>query len=297
MRFNRIFWIFFWFVAGSSCVKEISVGGKDEYPDAFFLNAFLNSDSAARVQLGKVSGISEGYQFIGDARVVLISGGQRFPMLYREMGWYENGLFVTYPNDTVTLEVTHRNKRFMKTIRVPPRVAVSSVITFPLVTGFTGRTTGFRMRFTDSAYIENYYRLWVEERYLKYLYNSQGELNDSVTLVRKLPIAGNELSFIRNVYNTYATRELLFSDETFNGLSKVFEFHRSAPLKQDERSILFRVVLENMGRDLYDYYNLRNAHIWQQSSITQTPTTVRGNIQGVYGILGGYQSAEYVLVP
>jgi hypothetical protein len=280
----------------TSCVKELPSGQTGEKPDAYFVNAFICSDSLARVQLGKVSGISEGYEFTADAAVTLVVSGQRFPMTYRGAGWYENGLFSSMPGDSVLLEVVRGNVKFGKSIQVPSRVSISNVQTFPVVVGFSGRTLGFRLRFVDSAVQENYYRLWVVERYMKYLTNSAGTINDSLILERKLPISGNELSFLRNPYNVYANREVLFSDETFNGLNTVIEFHRSLALKSDERTLTYRVVFENISEALFTYYNMRNAHIWQQSSITQTPTTVKGNLEGVYGIFGAYQVAEYVVV-
>ena len=294
MRLLFYFWVL---ISLGSCVKEIGVADQAEYPNAYFINSFINSDSAAKVQLGKVSGVSEAYHFISDAELTFIVKGIRFPLTYVEMGWYQNNMIKMDPNDTLTLEIKHQDQIINKSIKIPSRVSVISVASFPLIVDFSGRTTGFRLRFKDSAYIENYYRLWVEENYIKYLVNPLGKITDSVSLVRRIPIKGNELSFIRNPYNTYTTREILFSDETFNGLNKALEFHRSVPGRLDERTLQYRVVLENLNRELFDFYNLRNAHIWQQSSITQTPTTVRGNIQGVYGILGGYQSAEYVLVP
>lgn len=278
-----------------SCVKEVRVTDSGEKPNAYFLNAFLCEDSQARVQIGRVSGITEAYDFVADASVVLVSKGQRFPMAHVRDGWYASSLFVAAPNDSIRLEVVHGLKGFTRELRSPTRLQIQGVQTFPVVVGFLGRTTGFRLRFRDSAYTDNFYRLYVEERYWLYEQDGSGARVDSVLRVRKLPISGNDLAFLRNPYNVYASRELLFNDVTFNGLRYSFEFYRALGVSVLERTESYRVVVENLHPDLYRYYNDRNAHLWQQGSITQTPTKVEGNIANVYGIFGLYQVAEFVV--
>jgi hypothetical protein len=137
--------------------------------------------------------------------------------------------------------------------------------------------------------------LWVEERYWLYERSKLGVLVDSSLRVRKLPISGNDIAFLRNPYNVYSSRELLFSDVTFNGLRVGLEFYRALGESELERTESYRVLLENLHPDLYVYYNDRNAHLWQQSSITQTPTKVEGNMENVYGIFGLYQVSEFVV--
>lgn len=285
---SRIFFLFFLGWGLSSCVKEVAVVDAGEKPDAYFLNSFLTTDSQARVQLGKVSGISEGYQYITDGSVTLISGGKRFPLTHIREGWYSSSLFEVFPNDSVTVEVSHRSLFFAKVLKIPPKIKIQQVQTFPVIAGFIGRTQGFRLRFKDSAYIENHYRLWVEERFWD-VRVEKGVAVDSVERTRKLPIASTEIAVLRNSYQDYANRELLFADETFNGLNTSFEFYRTLGKQPNERTISYRVVLENIHADLYHYYNDRNAHLWQQQSITQTPTKVEGNLGKVYGIFGAYQ--------
>ncbi len=277
----------------SSCVKEIPVDDAGLRPEAYFLNSFLCSDSQARIQLGLVSGIDEGYRYVSDASVVLMARGNRFPLTYLRDGWYASSVFNVLANDSLKIEVTHGNKGFTRSTRVPNRLRIKSVQRFPIVVSFLGRTDGFRLRFQDSAYTDNYYRLWVEERYWLYEKLNDGSIVDSVLKLRKLPISGTDIAFIRNPYNVYASRELLFNDVTFNGLNTTFEFYRTLGFSKEERRVSYRVVLENLHPDLYRYYNDRNAHLWQQGSITQQPTKVSGNIDGVYGIFGVYQVDDF----
>lgn len=285
---QRLAWVFFLGYGFSSCVKEVPVDGKVEKPNAYFLNAFLTTDSQARIQLGKVSGISEPYDFVSDADVVLIAKGNRYPLTYLRDGWYSSSLFEVRPNDSVLVEVRHRGLSFAKTLRIPPKIKIQTVQTFPVIAGFIGRTQGFRVRFKDSAYTDNFYRIWVEERFWEYVKDTDGNA-DSVFRVRRLPIASTELAVLRNPYQTYTNRELLFADETFNGLTVGFEFYRSLGKLANERTESYKVVVENVHQDLYHFYNDRNAHLWQQQSITQTPTRVEGNLGNVYGIFGAYQ--------
>ena len=277
----------------TSCVKEVPVNDGGEKPDAYFLNAFLCADSQARIQVGKVSGVTEAYNYVSDATVSLISKGIRYPMTYLREGWYASSLFVSEGNDSVRVEVIHGSKGFTRELKSPSRLAIQRVQTFHVVVSFLGRTTGFRLSFQDSAYNNNFYRMWVEERYWLYEKSKLGVLLDSSLRVRKLPISGNDIAFLRNPYNVYSSRELLFSDVTFNGLRVGLEFHRALGQSDLERTVSYRVVLENLHSDLYHYYNDRNAHLWQQSSITQTPTKVEGNLEGVLGIFGLYQVDDF----
>jgi hypothetical protein len=294
----RQFWFYIVFSFGgilTSCIKEVPVDVGDEKPDAYFLNAFLCADSQARVQVGKVSGITESYNYVTDATVSLISNGKRFPLAYDKDGWYVSPSIVLDANESVRVDVVHGTRGLSQELRAPSRLQIQTIQTFPLVVGFVGRTVGFRLFFKDSAYNDNYYRLWVQESYWLYKKDTKGNKIDSLLQSRKLPISGDDIAYLRNPYNVYTNRELLFSDVTFNGLRTGLEFYRASAQPEDERTESYRVVLENLHPDLYHYYNDRNAHLWQQSSITQTPTKVEGNIEGVYGIFGLYQVDDYVV--
>ena len=279
----------------TSCIKEVPVDVSDEKPDAYFLNAFLCADSQARVQVGKVSAITESYNYISDATVSLIANGNRFPLSYDKDGWYASSAFIFNGNDSICVEMVHGARGVSRELKAPSKLQIQTVQTFPLVVGFVGRTVGFRLFFKDSAFNDNFYRLRVDETYWLYKKDGEGNNIDSVLQSRKLPISGDDIAYLRNPYNVYTNRELLFSDVTFNGLRTGLEFYRASAQPNDERTESYRVVLENLHPDLYHYYNDRNAHLWQQSSITQTPTKVEGNIEGVYGVFGLYQLDDYLV--
>ena len=129
-----------------------------------------------------------------------------------------------------------------------------------------------------------------------YSFDANNSIIDSNIIWEKSSISGDEIGFIRNTYNTYTTKELLFSDESFNGLTSTFTFYLTKPENESSsRIIQHRIVIENLPLELFDYYNSRNAHLWQQSSITQSPTPLSGNIPNMYGVFSAYNLTEYVL--
>jgi hypothetical protein len=105
-----------------------------------------------------------------------------------------------------------------------------------------------------------------------------------------LPIGGNEVCFLRNSYNNYTTKEILFSDEIINGTELRLEFYETLPRSVSNSIVLYQIdiYLENVDVNIFNFLNSRNAHIWQQSSITQLPTSVIGNITNGFGVVGGY---------
>jgi hypothetical protein len=113
---------------------------------------------------------------------------------------------------------------------------------------------------------------------------------DSFLYEDKLPIGGTEVCFSRNTYNNYTTKEILFSDQIINGTESRLEFYETLTRSVSNSIVLYQIdiYLENIDENIFNYLNSRNAHIWQQNSITQLPTNVIGNIKNGFGIIGGY---------
>ena len=95
-----------------------------------------------------------------------------------------------------------------------------------------------------------------------------------------------------NNYNNYSSREVLLSDATFNGISKAIALYTTDPLAKTvgERPVSIEFHLENISKSLYEFYNTRNAHIWQQQSISQLPGNIIGNVPGILGVIGAYSA-------
>ncbi len=274
----------------TSCVRKIEGGNNIPKIQAYFVHAFICPDSIASVQVGKVSGITESTQFIDDALVELFNSnkGKRWSLLGKNYGKYNAACEVNY-NDSVLVNITVSTGKISKMVKVPNLVKIQKVVKYNTTIGFIGPTRAYRITFKDSAYTDNFYRLYLKQTRRKYLDNG-----DSLDWLESVSIGGDELPFLRNVYNGYATKEILFSDETFNGLKNDFVVYERLPgLKGNEVILSTTVIIENVNADLYNYYNSRNAHLWQQSSIIQTPTRVQGNLGSVFGAIGAYTIDSY----
>jgi hypothetical protein len=276
----------------SSCVKKIGTDGDTPKIQAYFVHAFICPDSATTLQVGKVSGITEPTEFIDDALVELFNAnkGKRWTLSGKNNGKYIAECDVNF-NDSVSVEISLKSGKIQKRIKIPNKVRIQKVTQYNTTIGFIGPTRAYKISFKDSAYTDNFYRIYMKQIRRKYRENG-----DSIDVVEQVPISGNELPFVRNIYNGYATKELLFSDETFNGLKNDFEIYERIPgLKSNEIIVSSTVYIENLDFALYTYYNSRNAHLWQQSSIIQTPTQVQGNLGSVFGVAGGYSIDSYLV--
>ncbi len=274
----------------TSCVRKIEGGNNIPKIQAYFVHAFICPDSVAAVQVGKVSGITEPTQFIDDALVELFNSnkGRRWSLLGKNSGKYKAECDVNF-NDSVWVDVTLTSGKISKRIKVPNAIKIQKVVKYNTTIGFVGPTRAYRITFKDSAYTDNFYRIYLKQTRRRYLDNG-----DSLDWIETVSIAGDELPFVRNIYNSYATKEILFSDETFNGLkSDLVVYERVPSLKENEIILFTNVVVENLNGDLFSYYNSRNAHLWQQSSIIQTPTRVQGNLGSVFGVIGAYTVDSY----
>lgn len=280
------------FAGNSSCVKKIDNSEGIPKIEAYYVHAYICPDSSTNIQVGKVSGITEEVQFINDAQVEVFNAnkGKRWLLLNKNSGRYLNDCDLNY-NDSVLVQITLGSGKISKKIRVPNAVKIQKVVKYTTSVGFIGPTRAYRISFKDSAYIDNYYRIYLKQMRRKYFENG-----DSLDFSELVSISGNELPFVRNIYNSYTTKEVLFSDETFNGLKNDLVIYERLPgLSANEVILSSTVVIENLNEDLYNYYNSRNAHIWQQSSIIQTPTQVQGNLEDVFGVVGGYSVDSYTV--
>ncbi len=289
---NKLVFIGFLLVCFTSCVKKIDNRSDTPKIQAYFVHAFICPDSTTSLQVGKVSGITEPTEFIDDAMIELFnpSKGKRWTLLGKKQGKYVANCEVNF-NDSVSVEIALKTGKIQKRIKIPNAVKIQKVVQYTTTISFIGPTRAYKISFKDSAYTDNFYRIYVKQIRRKFFDNG-----DSLDVVEQVPISGDELPFLRNIYNNYTTKELLFSDETFNGLKNDFEIYERIPgLKAGEKIISSTVYIENLDLALFTYYNSRNAHLWQQSSIIQTPTQVQGNLGTVFGVVGGYSIDSYLV--
>lgn len=278
-----------------SCVDEVPLLSNDDEPQALVVHSFLNPDSALNVSIAKVSNLNEPYIWISDA-IVNVSRNKIDTTI---LNYISEGNYVSNiqfrNNDSAYLFINHAFYKNVVALKVPSKVKIKQVDTFKTLIGSVGKTRVFRVYFKDSAYNRNFYRLYLIRTFKKYTLDQAGKKIDSVSQTERVAISGNEIPFLRNPYNAYTTKEVLFSDETFNGVSAKFEIFETLVRNNSATSVTesIDVYLENISESIYTYLNTRNAHLWQQNSITQLPSRVSGNLGVAYGVFGAYSTYKY----
>lgn len=173
---------------------------------------------------------------------------------------------------------------------IPNAISILQIDTSRQIIPGVGRAFSVVLKFSDNPINNNFYRCFMYKKSYRYVYDYAGNLSDSFLKKEIIALFSNELPVIENDFNNYTSRELLFSDATFNGVNQNMAFYTSDPLiiTRLERPVGIEFHIENIDKNLYDFYNTRNAHIWQQQSISQLPGSIIGNIPGMYGVMGGY---------
>ena len=281
-----------------SCVDEVPFVAENTAPQGMVVHAFLNPDSAVRVSLARVSNVSEPYIWISDAQVSLKKkNASEYFLSYIVDGQYTGNQNLSF-NDSVKVSISHPLYSGVVNLKIPSKVLIRQIDTFSSLVGTVGKTKSYKIHFKDSAYNRNFYRIYGVKTLKKYVLDLLGNKIDSINYTEKMSIGGSEIPFLRNVYNTYSTKEIMFSDETFNGVSAKFVVYETLnkPLPRGVVLLYTDFYLENMTEEMYHYLNSRNAHLWQQSSITQLPTKILGNLGNAYGVICGFASTKYRIV-
>ena len=278
-----------------SCVKELDVTDSDQNSTQVYAFAFFNPDSLGKVSIGRIKGITQPYSWVDTAKVLVENtvSGEVQSLASIGNGAYQSSKFDYRTSDSLLLSFSLGKAEYQEIERVPEDIAIEKVESYPFIANFVGRTTAFNLTFKDSAAAKNHYRIWINEVFWEYELDEDGLISDSTLVSQIMPISGTELPFIRNEYNVYTNKELLFTDETFNGLNTSLVVYRNAPNDLTIRRLYYDVYLENLSPSLFHYYNDRNAHLWQQNSITQLPTEVEGNWKNAYGVFGIYRAKRF----
>jgi hypothetical protein len=181
--------------------------------------------------------------------------------------------------------------------RVPSRIVLNVTDTQTVLIPGIGPSFALDISFTDSAIDDNFYRLFLRKYFMQYTLDKNGNRTDSVMRTKILEIKGSEFPFIQNNFNNYTSSEILFNDATFNGTTPVYRIYTPGKMWGDAsvRNLKLEVILENIEKPLFEYYNTRNAHLWQQQSISQLPGNINGNIVAGYGVAGAYTKSVKVI--
>lgn len=273
------------------CVKEIEYKPTEKLGKIPVIHAFFSPDSLLESDVSLVRGILDDEVIVKDADLNLYINNVMFQKLnYVEKTKYKGGVNAMKPNDSFYLQVSGSLGPMQIYGKVPNRVVITSLDTSTILLPGKGKSFNFNLKFKDSAVHENFYRIYVRKISYQYIYDLNDVLVDSMIVADLLPIEGKETPFIRNNFNNYTTQEILFSDEIINGLNNNFNIFTTGNLKKGKflRPIRLEFHLENVNKPLYDFYNTRNAHLWQQNSITQIPGLVQGNVPGGYGVVAAF---------
>ena len=280
----------FLFICLQSCIDEVPIIQNSDSPKSLVIHSFIHPDSFVNATVSEVSAISSVYNWINNANLTILSRSKGlFSFGNSGNGSYKlNQNFL--PNDSLKFQITHSLLNGIVPIKIPSRIHIKRLDTFTTLISNVGKTKAYRIYFKDSAYNTNYYRIYGVRHFKKYTIDAVLGKVDSFFYEDKLPIGGTEVCFSRNSYNNYTTKEILFSDEIINGTESRLEFYETLPRAVSNSIVLYQIdiYLENIDVNIYNYLNSRNAHIWQQNSITQLPTSVIGNIANGFGVIGGY---------
>lgn len=279
----------------TACVKEIPLGSDIEVAPRPVFHFFMRPDSVLRADLGRVVSISDNAIYNDQAVISVYRNNQ----LQGDLLAQGNGRYVLVgndfkPRDSFRIEATDGNYNFYIRGRMPSAIAIQKIDTQTLLVPGIGPAFNMDIRFTDSAVDDNYYRIYALRFYYEYTLDASLKRTDSTLRVRRMNIDGSALPFIQNNFNNYTSSEILFTDATFNGTQPTFSVYTPENVHEtpNERTVKVECVLENLEKPLYDFINTRNAHIWQQQSISQLPGVVLGNVAGGYGVAAAYTQSR-----
>lgn len=278
-----------------ACIKELPLVQTDFVEPRPVFHMYINPDSAIVATFGQVAGISDPHVEVNSALVSIYRNGVfQGDMTASGKGIYLHGSQPFQPRDSFRIYGSNGVAGFIIRGKIPSRMVVEKTDTQTMLIPGLGPAFTIDLTFTDSAIDDNFYRLSCKRIWYKYKLDQNNKRTDSVLMNGTINLGSSELAVIQNNFNNYTSKELLFSDATFNGVKLKFRFYSKDIIRetQDSRTVSLEVILENMDKKIYEYYNTRNAHLWQQQSITQLPGIVAGNITNGYGVVGGYTTTS-----
>lgn len=276
----------------TGCVKEIPYNGNPDIPKLPVFHLFIGSDSSVQAECMQSAGMFETVKYI-DGSTILAQQNNNAPVPGIQAG---NGRYI-FPGmkyksgDIFRLDVGISGfSPFGLEGKVPNKIIIEKTDTGRVLIPGLGISYYMDFRFTDSALYDNYYRFQVYKISYKYSLNNQGQKTDSIKIRELISIYSSALPVAENNFNNYSSREILFSDATINGVQNTMRIHTTEKLMPtaQEKPLLLEIHLQNVEKTLYQYFNTRNAHIWQQQSISQVPGAVIGNLPGTLGVAGAY---------
>jgi len=281
-----------------SCVKEYPLKPSGKMQPLPVFHMFLQPDSLIAAQYSHAADITDKILDEDAASIEIYKNNISLgTMTAMGKGIYNLVANKFSPRDSYWIKSKDMVNVFSVRGTIPSKIQIASVDTITNIVAGIGPAFNFELKFTDSAADNNTYRLWVKRHYFEYVYNKDGQKIDSLFKTESLSIFGSDLSFLQNNFNNYTSKEILFTDATFNGTLKKLKFYTTQYLYLNSlgRTTKLEIILENMDVNMFNYYNTRNAHLWQQQSISQLPGFILGNIPGGYGLVGGFTISKRII--
>lgn len=274
------------------CVKEIPYKDNPDIPKLPVFHLFIGNDSLVQAECMQSAGVFESVKYI-DGSTILAQQNNSAPVpgISGGNGRYLFSGLKFKSGDIFRLDVGISGySPFGLEGKVPNKTIIEKIDTGRVLIPGLGISYYLDIRFTDSALYDNYYRIQVYKISYKYSLNNQGQRTDSTKSRELISIYSNALPVAENNFNNYSSREILFSDATVNGVQNTLRIHTTEKLMpaSKEKPLMLEIHLQNVEKTLYQYFNTRNAHIWQQQSISQVPGAVIGNLPGTLGVAGAY---------
>lgn len=294
MKLKLIFTLAIIAVFGQQCIKEVDFNPTGTIETMPIFHAYMKAGESTKASFFSTDGVLNPDKPINNNNIKLSIGFNDYYFNSTGNGNYELNGNPLLANMKYKLSFDLNNKNYLVSGKVPNTLSIEALDTQTGPRATFGKSFVIDFTFTDSALYNNYYRVFLVKHY--YLYKKINKIIVDSTLESELiSIYGNELAFVQNNFNNYTNKEILFDDITFNGVKNKYEVYTNANIRSDadSRTLKLELVLENIEPSLYNYYNSRNAHLWQQNSITQTPGIVVGNIPAGFGVVGTYTDVKY----
>ncbi len=274
----------------SSCDNNYVVPIQNQAPEGQVVKVILEPNESIVAYCTRATGITQPH-FLETAIAIRVQNPKNTNT--EHFNFFEPGTFLwnctLKPRDSFLFTYQGILDTFTVADKVPAAIAIQSVDTSTAIVPGIGKTQVFTIRFRDSAIDKNWYQIIAKRQFIRFSYSPGASTpKDSQILYEIMRIDGNELPFIRNTYNSYTNKSILFSDEIFNGVNAKFQFHNLKPWPANtiERTISVEIKLENLSQALYNYLNTEAAHLWQKQSVTQLPNPLFTNVPKGYGIIG-----------
>lgn len=299
MRILRLHILLWLFVAAAGCNDKTIVPIEDQAPTGQVVKLIVEPNALVTAYCSRTVGITQPFLLETGVRVLIKT---KSSSSWESFGFNSPGMYNwncrLKPKDSFALRYIGALDSFEIQEMIPSSIVIKSVDTSTNIVPGIGKTQVFTLKFRDSAIYKNYYQIYLKRNYRKYNF-IQGNTSpvDSQLLTEIMRIDGNELPFIRNAYNNYTDKSILFTDEIFNGVSVEFQCHNLKPWQNTklEKTLSVEIHLENLTEDVYHYYNTEASHLWQKQSITQLPNPLFSNIPGGFGVIGAKTSDKVIV--